>query len=64
MTGGGSTQNTATTEILENINNPIWTVLENGKLPGRYQYRGGVRLATVDNNVYAFGIILHFMTFN
>ena len=52
MTGGEAT---STTEILKNLHDKKWTVLENGKLPGYSKYREGVGLATVDNNVFAFG---------
>ena len=46
-----------TTEILNNMEDRKWTVLKNGKLPGNYRFRTGLRLATVNNNVFAFGIL-------
>ena len=53
MTGGGYTM---TTEILEDKK---WKVLPNGNLPGTgiagQQGIYGLRLATVDNNVFSFG---------
>ena len=46
-----------TTEIL-NMKDQKWTVLANGKLPGNgnHRFRGGLRVATINNNVFAFGI--------
>ena len=56
MTGGYSSENSAITEVLKHINDEKWTILKYGNLPSKYhRYRSGVRLATVENNVFAFG---------
>ena len=73
VTGGwpspfGPPDYSCTTEILKDINDKKWTVLKYGNLPGstRYcGYRSGVSLATVGNNVFAFGNLNdNIMTFN
>ena len=51
-----------TTEIL-NMEEQKWKLLSNGHLPGNHRFRNGLRLATVNNNVFAFGIIKNIQDF-
>ena len=49
MTGG---YYSATTEILATGLDQVWKVLKNGNLPW---FHHGIKLATIDNEVFSFG---------